>query len=841
MSPITAPPADEPSGRMKLWWPPSVPYAEFDGATAGDVPESDTAVSSTAESSSSGLENPNSGGSSNIYAFELDQGSFRLACLTASTNYEDPVHVDLETYALDNCPEYEAVSYTWGGEEGDSTNSRPVYVGPYWDVLMQTRNCWEMLRFLRPRRGIRLVWTDAVCINQQNIPERSVQVANMGRIYSECSQVVVYLGPDIAPVLPAGRYPRRHKLQDVGSDGIQITLPRGLNNGSADVDGNVPARFTLENLLQRRYFSRLWVVQELILGKRVVMRIGDVDFWTDAGTPSTTGSRNRGPNAFATQSQFSQGNLNSATNLTTMAPWFQHLSEGTLSTKDVTDLMALTRHAHCADPRDHLFGILGLLPLSEPDSDPLMTADYSLSCQHVYIGLFAHMIIEKGLWPILTYRSNVRADSSSRPSWVPDWTSKETWHQLWMALGKVQHYQAPKVPVPTDRQWDDFLIPMAPFFPSKDTHVLYSINYPDGNDRIECWMSEEPRVDAKTGAFDAAMTRFLEIQSQPILIHKSDPWSLFKISSQGREVLLTSPHPLDQLLRPGVDALYLSRSLQDQRWPSYLILRKHPASTQSRVLVASCTLVLFPTPQLPRANPRNVLRENLSKYMETGSFATTLHRAISILRLWLDQNFSRFEQRPFPGLQHYRQALDVYQTVVDELLPGPFDRKGRQFEDAYVACFHADMQPMLSKDRAMFGLSLNRERWQQWKTSEEGKGFDRFFDNLFECYNQGQDLPGDISERFSDDTPWLRSSATWRLIGSITTIKKKLFHLYSEGRELLKLIRRAHERMGEPEAQLLSRSPIQEDHSIILPLNEYSRMLLDDFGCELTNERIHIL
>jgi hypothetical protein len=82
-----------------------------------------------------------------------------------------PVYITLETYRLDNCPEYETVSYAWGGEDGDSTSCPPVYICSYWNVLFQTRNCSSLLRYLQPYRRI--------CINQRNTAERDTEIAMM--------------------------------------------------------------------------------------------------------------------------------------------------------------------------------------------------------------------------------------------------------------------------------------------------------------------------------------------------------------------------------------------------------------------------------------------------------------------------------------------------------------------------------------------------------------------------------------------------------------------------------------------------------------------------------------
>jgi hypothetical protein len=177
-SPFPAPPPDQPRGKMNLWWPRSVPYLTSEPSTNSNsdpdqphphpAPEPPTPEPAKQHSL--------------IYPTPLKQGEFRLACLTAppstSTSTppntgttriapaEYPVHLTLETYPLSNCPAYETVSYCWAGEDGDSTRRHPVFVGEYWDVILQTRNCWELLRFVRPGRGVRMVWVDAVCIDQ---------------------------------------------------------------------------------------------------------------------------------------------------------------------------------------------------------------------------------------------------------------------------------------------------------------------------------------------------------------------------------------------------------------------------------------------------------------------------------------------------------------------------------------------------------------------------------------------------------------------------------------------------------------------------------------------------
>ncbi|KAK2056004.1 heterokaryon incompatibility protein [Colletotrichum caudatum] len=93
--------------------------------------------------------------------------------------------------------QYEAVSYTWADASGDSTRCRPMFIGPFWDIVPITRNCENALQSVRisysgpPRK----IWIDSLCINQDDEKERSAQVALMPRVYADATSVLVYLGP----------------------------------------------------------------------------------------------------------------------------------------------------------------------------------------------------------------------------------------------------------------------------------------------------------------------------------------------------------------------------------------------------------------------------------------------------------------------------------------------------------------------------------------------------------------------------------------------------------------------------------------------------------------------
>ena len=109
--------------------------------------------------------------------------------------------IDPSTYLppkVERSPKYEALSYTWGTDTNPSTilvdegPEKPVTalgVGP---------NLMEALRHLQPGDATttRILWIDAICINQADTMEKSVQVQLMGSIYKQAHRVVIWLGPE---------------------------------------------------------------------------------------------------------------------------------------------------------------------------------------------------------------------------------------------------------------------------------------------------------------------------------------------------------------------------------------------------------------------------------------------------------------------------------------------------------------------------------------------------------------------------------------------------------------------------------------------------------------------
>jgi hypothetical protein len=83
---------------------------------------------------------------------------------------------------------YEALSYTWG----DSGKALNICLGN--QTLAITENLHAALIHLRDRSIERILWIDAICINQDDPEESGRQVQFMAKIYNQAQRVIVWLG-----------------------------------------------------------------------------------------------------------------------------------------------------------------------------------------------------------------------------------------------------------------------------------------------------------------------------------------------------------------------------------------------------------------------------------------------------------------------------------------------------------------------------------------------------------------------------------------------------------------------------------------------------------------------
>jgi hypothetical protein len=194
---------------------------------------------------------------------EDPEDSIRILQITPSQNRDEPIHCTVSQERLsDPGLIFEALSYTWGNPEKTAS----ILVGDNKASLVVTMNCFQALVNLRLPDASRAMWIDAVCINQEDIPERSSQVRIMDSIFGKAVETIIYLGEEtsssrivfaeLAEAAKAGK--AMAKLwADYDEEYPKPNRPRP----STEV---VEA---LDNLLLRPWFRRVWVLQEVYASK----------------------------------------------------------------------------------------------------------------------------------------------------------------------------------------------------------------------------------------------------------------------------------------------------------------------------------------------------------------------------------------------------------------------------------------------------------------------------------------------------------------------------------------------------------------------------------------------
>ncbi|RMZ21516.1 hypothetical protein D0859_14473 [Hortaea werneckii] len=180
----------------------------------------------------------------------------------AQTSNSSIFDLNIETFPLQDAPPYAAMSYTWGdppAEEIILIRGLPFYIR--W-------NCWYMLRQLQKHRPFGYFWIDAICINQDDVDEKNCQVQMMGEIYEHAECVIASLGEhaDDSRLLFEHLGDLNTAIRAHGTAQEKIDFARGSSLC-------VPT-FTWLEASAESYWTRVWIVQELRLARKVKLLCG---------------------------------------------------------------------------------------------------------------------------------------------------------------------------------------------------------------------------------------------------------------------------------------------------------------------------------------------------------------------------------------------------------------------------------------------------------------------------------------------------------------------------------------------------------------------------------------
>lgn len=109
---------------------------------------------------------------------------------------EIPRYCKFRVFHVSKCPDFVALSYTWGPELPEHEiriDGQPIRVRKnLWDALCEIRKQMERGRRLIWKKD--LFWIDQSCVNQDNIYESNHQLALMKDIYAQAKSVLIWLG-----------------------------------------------------------------------------------------------------------------------------------------------------------------------------------------------------------------------------------------------------------------------------------------------------------------------------------------------------------------------------------------------------------------------------------------------------------------------------------------------------------------------------------------------------------------------------------------------------------------------------------------------------------------------
>ncbi|KAK0755239.1 hypothetical protein N5P37_012062 [Trichoderma harzianum] len=369
-----------------------------------------------------------------------DGASIRLLYLHPDSFRQLPIKVSLQEFPINACPSFMALSYTWATEEGVASLSRELLCNGA--SLKITENCEAALKRLRRPTEDQVLWVDAVCIDQSNIGERSLQIGLMRQIYSQASWVALWVGESSSVVDEETGKP----LSDLGMDYIHdfaVEIAERKNSGQDPCEGPLYQEFIkdrqafqhfnsevftprvrgLWDVFHRKWWDRLWVIQEVALSKEPTLVCGgkaetfhNLKIVIEALISSEQPVEVMEFNTLFIASTFHQFHV-------------RHMIEtggmGQISTPGAKALRILnaTRNAKASDPRDKIYGILGFFGAPAKDPENIFPEpDYKKTAAELYADVSRAIIINTGKLDVLSSCYGfIKSSVPNLPSWAVSW------------------------------------------------------------------------------------------------------------------------------------------------------------------------------------------------------------------------------------------------------------------------------------------------------------------------------------------------------------------------------------------------------------------------------------
>ncbi|KAF5013413.1 hypothetical protein FDECE_601 [Fusarium decemcellulare] len=337
---------------------------------------------------------------------------------------------------------FDALSYTWG------SLSEMFSLRVNGQEMKIHRNLHLALPYLCKRPSPRPLWVDAVCINQNDEEEKMAQIRRMSAIYRHATQVWVWLGTGLNHTAEA--IETLPLMAQVGQRSTQAATSPG-DGGLPDLPPpSSPIWDSVLDIISNGWFGRVWIVQESALARDLRFLVGtdevdgemlhavvttanllaerfyDVSMWDTARKFHDT---QRSQAVFGirdlVQKSFSEASNPDQPRAPKQLVWI---------------IYQMTQNMQCSEPRDRVYGSLGLLP--DDQRELLGSFSNTTSLAELYANFGQRVLTQPNpvapMWFALLHRSTMPGKTGNLPSWCPDFhQSSDTvvWYEDGVTLG----------------------------------------------------------------------------------------------------------------------------------------------------------------------------------------------------------------------------------------------------------------------------------------------------------------------------------------------------------------------------------------------------------------------
>ncbi|KAK4169536.1 heterokaryon incompatibility protein 6, OR allele [Cladorrhinum sp. PSN259] len=385
---------------------------------------------------------------SSIYQPITKPNEIRLLVLEPGSPTDD-VECSLLNVQLSWRTKYEALSYTWG----DAAITRPLTCSG--QTINVTVSLHDALTDLRLPRRRRYLWVDAVCINQTDNEEKGKQIMLMDQIYKKARRVLIYLGKSDPSVdgamkdfrwldwkfmpLHVRRYNSRWAV--LGPAGVAMIdlLPKMKPMKETEFNWG-----PITSLLQRQWFERTWVIQEAVLAKRAEVICGNQSVsWAVLervviamnvyhGFVKSIAGYKEIDRAVHAINLIRSARRDAYRHILMPELWLlnRYITGSRQEFSRMIDLVQESRRFACTNPRDKIYGLLGIT--KEDSRSEYLTPNYGLSPGDVFRRYVLWEILHNNSLKVLGVSSDKeRSDPEfASPSWVPDFTRLDPHYRL---------------------------------------------------------------------------------------------------------------------------------------------------------------------------------------------------------------------------------------------------------------------------------------------------------------------------------------------------------------------------------------------------------------------------